>query len=211
MTTPKQPTDSQARRRKEILDVATRLFAQRGFNGTSMDDIAKELGILKGSLYYWIDSKESLLAEVLAISPMLDEIAQSEQILAHDLPASERLRLMVHVHIDLWVLFPHNFQVFMEYSHLDVREGDVYYNQRSSLENLFKKVVRQGIDSGEFEIALADLSIVVNSMFGIMNWFPRWYAPEGPSTPSEIADVMTSFMLRGLGSDARGRAKKHSG
>ncbi|MEO6043432.1 MAG: helix-turn-helix domain-containing protein, partial [Tepidiformaceae bacterium] len=113
MAEPKQPTDSQLKRRKEIVAAAARLFAEQGFNGTSMDDIARDLGILKGSLYYWIDSKEALLAEVLAGSPMLDEIVLGGKIMARKIPAAERLRLLVHAHIDAWTENPHNFSVFL--------------------------------------------------------------------------------------------------
>lgn len=203
MTTAKQPSDNQARRRREILDVAARLFAERGFNGTSMDDIAKELGILKGSLYYWIDSKEALLEEVLAISPMLEEIEAGERLLAADLPASEQLRELIHYHIDAWVRHPHNFRVFLDYSYLESQEKQAYYGQRDTLEKLFKRAVRAGIARGEFQLDPADVSIAVNSIFGIMNWFPRWYRADGPSTWEHIAEVMTEMVLNGLSGGRR--------
>src|SRR5207302_8290682 len=64
------------------LPISARLFAERGFDGTSMDDIAKELGMLKGSLYYWIQSKEALLNDVLSRNPILEENAVCEKILS---------------------------------------------------------------------------------------------------------------------------------
>lgn len=205
MTESKPQTDGQARRRREIIDVAARLFAERGFNGTSMDDIAKELGILKGSLYYWIESKEALLDEVLALSPMLEELAAVEAIMARKIPVRERLRLMVHTHIQAWVRHPHNFRVFVDYIQLEPKDKAAYLRQRDSLESLFKEIIREGVRTGDFEVDETDLSIVVNSIFGILNWFPRWYRTTGPATPDYIADVMANMILNGLASESSHR------
>lgn len=178
--------------------MAARLFADRGFDGTSMDDVAKELGILKGSLYYWIDSKDALLAEVLNQNPTLEEITECEKILARKMPASERLRHMVHVHIDAWIRHPHNFRVFLDYSSLDPNRREFFMSLRASLENLFKRVIREGIAAGEFHVEEVDVSILVNSIFGVLNWFPRWHNPDGPASPDYIADVMTNLLVNGL-------------
>jgi TetR/AcrR family transcriptional regulator, cholesterol catabolism regulator len=199
MAEPKQPTDNQLKRRKEIIAAAARLFAEQGFNGTSMDDIAKELGILKGSLYYWIDSKEALLAEVLAGSPMLDEIALGEKIMTRKIPAAERLRLLVHAHIDAWTENPHNFSVFLtDWRWLENDERAYYFSMRNSLEALFKQVILEGIELGEFSVDAGDVTILVNSILGMMNWFPRWYRPGGWADASYIADTMTNLVVAGL-------------
>lgn len=198
-------TDSKNARRTEILDVAARLFAERGFNGTSMDDIAKELGMLKGSLYYWIQSKEALLDDVLKRNPILEEIAVCEKIINRKIPASERLRLMIHVHIDAWIRYPHNFRVFLDYSPLSPSLSSTLVAQRGSLEDLFKRIIREGAALGEFQVEETDLSIIVNSIFGVLNWFPRWYRPNGPASPEYISDVMTNLLLGGLSGGSRAR------
>jgi TetR/AcrR family transcriptional regulator, cholesterol catabolism regulator len=205
ITPERERTDSKSARLDEILDVAARLFAQRGFAGTTMDDIAKELGILKGSLYYWIDSKEALLTEVLKRSPTLEEIAECEKILARKISSSEHLRLMVHVHINAWIRHPNNFRVFLDYGSQEANRKEPFFSQRRSLENIFKRVLQEGIANGEFKIDEADISITNNSIFGILNWFPRWYRAEGPASPDYIADVMTNLILGGLSSSRRGK------
>ena len=199
MTEPKPQTDNQLKRRKEIVAAAARLFAEQGFNGTSMDDIAKELGILKGSLYYWIESKEALLGEVLAGSPMLEEIALGQKIMLRKIPASERLRLMIHAHIDAWTANPHNFSVFLtDWRWLEDEGRDHYFGMRSSLEALFKAVILDGIEAGEFTVDPADISILVNCILGMANWFPRWYRPAGWADPGYIADAMTNLVVAGM-------------
>lgn len=203
--TESRQTEAKSARRQEILDVAARLFAERGFDGTSMDDIAKALGMLKGSLYYWIQSKEALLDDVLASNPILEEVATCEKIMGRKIPAAEQLRLMIHVHIDAWIRYPHNFRVFLDYSPLSSNLSSTLVAQRGSLEDMFKRVIREGVLRGEFQVEESDLSIIVNSIFGVLNWFPRWYRPHGPASPEYIADVMTNLVLGGLSGGTRAR------
>lgn len=199
MTEPKQPTENQIKRRNEIMAAAARLFAEKGFTGTSMDDIARELGILKGSLYYWIESKEALLAEILAGSPMLDEIAFGEKVMARKIPAAERLRLLIHGHIEAWTENPHHYSVFLaDWRWLENEDRERYFVMRASLESLFKQVILGGIEFGEFSVDEVDVTILVNSILGMLNWFPRWYRAGGWADASYIADTMTNLVVAGL-------------
>jgi AcrR family transcriptional regulator len=192
-----------SRRRREIIDVAARLFAERGFHGTSMDDIARELGILKGSLYYWIESKEALLSEVLE-GALIQDIDEGREIATRPIPAAERLRLLIRNHIDSWIENPNNFNVFLsEFRFLDKGGFAPWAQEKETLEQLFKQVVREGIESGEFKADPVDLSIIVNSIFGITNWFPRWYRADSWASPGYIADVMADLVLTGLTSSPR--------
>lgn len=175
-----------------------------------MDDIAREMGILKGSLYYWIESKEALLEEVLSLNPTLEEVAEAERIIARPIPASERLRLMVHLHVSYWLRYPHNFRVFIDYG-ASIHAADMSPSargarrQQESLEAQFKRLIAEGRASGEFTVDEHDISIIVNSMLGMLNWFPRWYRSKGPASADYIADVMTNLILGGLTQAARWR------
>lgn len=185
-------------RRKEVIDTAARLFAERGFHGTSMEDIASELGILKGSLYHWIESKEALLAEIVegSLAPTFE---RAHQIVAQDLPASERLRQLIHSHVRSWIENANHINVFMtEFRWLDPESIEAYHRERESLETLFKDLVRDGVARGEFNVLEREISIVVNGIFGVLNWFPRWYRADGWASPEHIADTFTGFVLRGV-------------
>jgi AcrR family transcriptional regulator len=185
-------------RRNEVITVAARLFSEKGFHGTSMDDIARELGILKGSLYYWIESKEALLSEVLEGS-IRQTIEDARDIVAQPLPAPERLRLLIHSHIQSWIRNPHNFNVFLsEYRWLDAKSLASYYEEKDTLEGIYKGLIRQGIEAGEFNASTRDVSIQVNLLFGAMNWFPRWYRTDQWASPEYIAEVLATLVLDGL-------------
>lgn len=185
-------------RRKELVAVAAKLFAEKGFHGTSMDDIARELGILKGSLYYWIDSKESLLGEVLEGS-IRETIVETREIADRDLPAAERLQQMIHTHIRSWILNPNNFNVFIfEWRWLEPERLESYHRENNELEDTYKRVLRDGIASGEFAIGEREVSVAVNGIFGTMNWFPRWYKEGGWATHEEIAEILARMLIEGL-------------
>lgn len=186
-------------RRKEVVDAAARLFASRGFHGTSMDDIANEVGMLKGSLYYWIESKESVLIEIIR-GAITSALAEAREIAARDLPASERLRLLIHSHIKSWEENPHNFDVFNSEFRWIVGEEHIanHRRQAAELEQYYKDVVRDGMSSGEFPLKSDDITIVVNGIFGMLNWFPRWYHADGWASSDYIADMFASIVVGGL-------------
>ena len=94
MTTP-VPTRP---REAELRRVATRLFRERGFHATSMQDLAEALGMNRGSLYHYIDSKDDLLWWI--VDGTLERLRASvEPILASDAPGAERLRTAIDAHL----------------------------------------------------------------------------------------------------------------
>jgi AcrR family transcriptional regulator len=190
-------------RHREILTVAARLFSEKGFRGTSMDDIARELGILKGSLYYWIESKEELLSQVLEES-VVANIEESEEIAARPLPSTDRLRLLVRCHIDHWIRNPYNFNVYLsDWRWLDEESLQRYRAESGHLEGIYKRVIQDGIDCGEIDLEQQDITLVVNGILGMMNWFPRWYRPEHWATPDYIADTLGRLVVDGLATRER--------
>jgi len=186
-------------RRAEVVAVAAKLFSDRGFRGTSMDDIARELGILKGSLYYWIDSKEALLADVL-LGALSKTIEDGHAIVSHtDMSASDRLHALIKSHIHAWTLSPDNFNVALnEAKWLDPKDSERWIKERHELEALYKGVLQDGITSGEFDVNERNISIMVNLIFAMMNWFPRWYKPTGFATPEYVAEAIAGMVLNGI-------------
>jgi len=186
-------------RRAEVVAVAAKLFSERGFRGTSMDDIARELGILKGSLYYWIDSKEALLADVL-LGALSKTIEDGKAICAiPNMSAPDRLHALIKSHIHAWTLAPDNFNVALnEAKWLDPADSARWIKERHELEALYREVLRDGIKSGEFDVDERNIRIMMNLIFAMMNWFPRWYKPSGFATPEYIAEAIAGMVLNGI-------------
>src|SRR6476660_6492476 len=84
-------------REEEILSAAARIFREKGYHGTSVRDIAESVGLLKGSLYHYIRSKEELLARLFE-GALEETVRELEEIAAREAPASERLRAMVRAY-----------------------------------------------------------------------------------------------------------------
>lgn len=187
-----------AGRKRDLIAVAGRLFAERGFHGTSMADIAHEFGVRKATLYHWVESKESLLAQVLADASS-EAAADMSRVVSLDLPAAERFRMMVRIHIESWAENPHNMTVGLSESRwLEGEARERHQQSKDAIETMYRKVLNDGRQSGEFELNPAELSLVLNSILGVMQWFPRWYEPEGWATPDYIANMMADLVLRGL-------------
>ncbi len=187
-----------AERRQELVGVAARLFAENGFHGTSMVDIAREFGVRKATLYHWVESKEALLA--LVLSDAAGETAsEMTEIVKADLPASERMRLLIRVHIDSWVRNPHNQRVAMLDAQWLQGESRVrWFTSRTIIEEAYKQVLLEGLESGELDLRPADVTLLALSILGLVNSFPRWYRPANWATPDHISGMMADLVLRGL-------------
>jgi AcrR family transcriptional regulator len=169
--------------RDRILVEAASLFSARGFNGTSMSDLAAAVGITKSSLYHHFPSKQALLSEIIEltvnrVTPLVREVADL------DLPAGERLRRAVRLHT-VEAIRDHSPD-FMA-THL---------TNRNAYEQLFRGMLHDGIDSGEF--IERDVGIAAKAVLGMCNSVVRWFNPGGDHTPEEIADEFSRIAVQGM-------------
>jgi AcrR family transcriptional regulator len=179
-------------RRDQILEEAARLFGRRGYHATSMRDIGQATGLLAGSLYAHITSKEALLYEVVvqAARQFLDEM---EALRAEVLPPEERLRKAMRAHVGVvarnldaaWV-FHHEWKSLTGDRLAEVRR------LRRRYERLWEEVVRDlpGAEDPRFARLL---------VLSAANWTYTWYRPDGPLSPEEVADRFSGLLLAGLG------------
>ena len=191
------PGGEQSARAVEIRQVAARIFREKGYEGTSIQDIADAVGILKGSLYYYIDSKEDLLYDVIR-SAHEKGLADVRSWTDSDDAPSEVLRSAIRTHVtsnlarleEVGVFF-HDFRSLSPERRKDiVADRDLY-------DGLLRDVVVAGQQAGQFDPD-ADPKLVVMALLGMINWLYQWYSPNGPQTPEEIADTFADVLLRGL-------------
>ncbi|AMG75621.1 MULTISPECIES: TetR/AcrR family transcriptional regulator [Sphingopyxis] len=191
------PAISPSTPRSSILDIAVRLFGSQGYTGTSMRDIAKAFGVLPGSLYAHIDSKETLLVEIVetGINHFLEAV---EPIAAAEGSAGMRLRDAIRAHIIVVTENPErSLVVFHQWRFLgdDYREAAIAKRQR--YERAFIRILEDGIAEGVFDQSL-NVRIAVLTILGALNWTPEWYSPKGTASPAEIGDMMANMLLRSL-------------
>jgi TetR/AcrR family transcriptional regulator, cholesterol catabolism regulator len=175
-------------KRDEILDEAAKLFKRKGFNGTSMQDIAAEVGILKGSIYYYFKSKNELFQDVLnkGISPVLKK---ADYIMGKQISPHDKLRELIKSHISY--ILNNNYSLvifFQEKEKISENQTKEYVESRNRYENMFRSVLEEGIQKGVFP--KVDIPLTVFAIMGMCNWIIQWYNPNGPKSQEEITDHM---------------------
>lgn len=182
----------------EILNAATQLFREKGFLGTTTQELADAVGLVKGTLYYHIGSKEELLYRIH--EQVTEEgITRWRAIIdaAGDLPASEVVRRMIVEHcliIDEYRDWVAVFSDEMKYLSGELR--DQVRERRAEYQSLFEEAIRRGVKRGELITDDAHLTALVT--LGMLNAMHRWYMPGGRLTPQFIGEIMTSIFLDGI-------------
>jgi AcrR family transcriptional regulator len=181
--------------KERIRREAAALFREKGFNGTSMAELAREVGITKSSLYHHFPSKQALLSEIIEVTvsrvtPLLQEVAES------DLPIRERLGRAVALHTVEAIHDRDAVACFIEegrYLAPDFMAAHVAKRDRYEL--IFRHMFEEGIASGEF--VDQDVGLAVKAILGMCNSAVRWYRPGRGHTPEEIASEFAHFAVRG--------------
>jgi AcrR family transcriptional regulator len=198
------------RRRSEILDTAARVFYERGYGSTSMQEIADAVGILKGSLYYYIESKEDLLWEILK-SVHIEAMRNVQETEALGGTALQKLRAFLTSHVMFNAenliktgVFFHDFQL------LSVRRRAEIVVERDAYECFLRGLVEQGQAEGDVCPDL-DPKLVTLGMLGMMNWIHHWYRKGGESSPTRIAGEYADFLIAGIACDPATHRSGHRG
>lgn len=184
-------------RKEQIYETAAQLFATRGYNGASIRDIARELDLQGGSLYSHIATKEQLLWTILdrAADQFLDTI---EPIAASTLPPEEKIRAAVRAHVGVIAANPEAATVyFHEWKFLTSPRREQFLARRRRYEQAMRSIIAEGIDAGAFRPE-TDPKFATLAVLSIVNWLYTWYDPEGPLSPTEIADTFLSLLFNGL-------------
>ncbi len=153
--------------------------------------------MLKGSLYYYIRSKEELLYLVVR-DPIREVYSELEAIVDADLPFTEKIAQAIANHMTVFHLhYPHIAVYLHDYRHLmDKLEQNVIETPKQ-YQRLWDTLLRQGIAAGEIRDDV-DVTMAGYALLGMCNWAYRWYNPAGRLSPQEVADVFTKIALQGL-------------
>lgn len=183
---------SMPNKREEILEAAASLFRHQGFDGTSMQDIASAVGMLKGSLYYHFSSKEEILYEVVCkgINWLL---AGAEPIARSGQSPMQKMRQLVERHARHLMENNDSIVIFsQENNKLSPQHRQVYLARRDRYEAIMREVLEEGMRTGEF--APADARLLVKAILGMLNWLIQWYRPTGRLSPDEIVQFFSNLV-----------------
>src|SRR3954452_22094252 len=181
-------------RRTEVTREAAKLFAQKGYHGTSIGDIAEALGVQKGTLYSHIASKEDLLYETMregaaAFHAALDAIPE-------DAPAVEKIRLAPRGHLRVVAEQLDVATVFVqEWRYLQGQRRDEIVAERRRYEERIRDLFREGRELGELRSDLDDSTAALLAL-SASNWAYTWLRP-GADT-DDLADRFYAQLLDGM-------------
>ncbi len=183
--------------KSSIINASVRLFGRQGYTGTSMRDIAKAVGVLPGSLYAHIESKENLLFEIVD-DGITRFLAAVEPIADLPLGADVRVRRAIRAHVEQVAENPErSLVVFHQWRFLGQPNLAATIVKRRRYEAAFVKIFEGGVDEGIFEKTL-NKPVAVLTILGALNWIPEWYSAQGRATASELGDMIADSLLSGL-------------
>ena len=174
---------------------AAKVFRARGFAAASLDEIAGNLGMSKGSLYNYVSSKEELLEAV--VGPPAEELLSTLRgLAAMDLPASEKVRRVTRIHVSV---LERTYDFAAVYLHEVAGRGlgEEWAAKDHAYVSLIEEVVASGVAEGLFA---PDTDVLVSAMalIGALNWLTRWWHVEGAISASTIAERISDVFLAGL-------------
>lgn len=183
-------------RQQKILRSAAELFALRGYSDTLLEDIAEHCGIKRSSIYHYHESKHALLHSLITwkIEALASKVEQA--VTAAEGPR-HKLEALVDVLVKDYVASPHEVKILnTQTHHLDAQalestaklQNRIIAHARGAIEQM-----RPGLHQGSRDgAALAML------LFGMVNWIPVWYKPQGDLTPDQLVQLIVRQFVTGL-------------
>lgn len=203
-------SDGAADRRLQIIDAAAAAFMEQGYTATSIDDVARSLGCTKGLIYYHFKNKAELF---VGIHWQIIELNLNEARLIATGDGSPRQRLEGLAQSRLRSIIDHlpyqrvslqglEMQIMGKTSPAEREVLSRLHGMYEDYENVFIDVIREGMAAGDF--AEGDPRMVSKPLLGAINWMIMWYRPRSADTEADVCrliDMMTDFVLRGLGAE----------
>jgi len=186
-------------REAEVLEAAATIFYERGYASATVQDVADAMGILKGSLYYYIDSKEDLLYRLMTeIHDGVDE-ALAATLAAEGLSAAERLELYVRTEVEYNARNLTKVSVyFHEMDQLSPTRHKEIVGRRRVHEDQVTALIQQAQADGDADPDI-DARLLSNCLFATVIWMYRWYRPGRQISVKSVADVCAHFVRYGVG------------
>lgn len=189
-------------KRDELVQTASRLFAERGYKSTTLAQIAEVAGVDRATIYYYVASKEELFRE--AVQDLVDKNAAEAQRIFRDKtldPKQKLAQLVEALMCSYEAHYPHMYVYIQEEMH-EVAGDTSEWAQTMSRhtqrwETIFIKLVNEGMTQNIFRSDIP-VSISVNALFGMLNWTHRWFKPGGKRSAQEIASWFSEIFFNGM-------------
>jgi AcrR family transcriptional regulator len=200
MATPARPIrprlrDRYDRKQEKVVRDSAKVFAEHGYDQTTIQDLAEAIDLAAGGIYHYVGSKDQLLARICdqLMDPLLEH---AHQLLAKDALPVDQLRALVHLWVTHVVEHRDHMLVFQQERHV-IERGAQWRDIRTSrkqFERLVEDVIERVHDSGQ--LSPADTRLAVSALLGMVNHTAQWYRPRGRLSPTDIADGYVDLLVR---------------
>lgn len=184
-----------ARKRQALLKRAAQAFNARGYHETSLDQVAKVLGVTKPALYYYIKSKQEILYECHLLS---SDLADRALDYGEALPGSgfDKVIGLSRHYLELLTGELGTFAVLTEFDALEPHNREIIAGRRAQLNKRFCALIASGIADG----SVRDVDPQITTLFflGTVNWMLRWFDPKGPLTSPMIAEKFADLLAEAI-------------
>lgn len=182
------------KKKEDILRSASLVISRKGFRQTTMEDIAAELLMTKGSLYYYFKNKEELLfyCHEQILTTVLDQLRRISQ---QDISSSEKMKAAIKIHLDTAIREREIFNLAVKPEQIFSGDYvDVIVQKLDEYAELFDQLILQGVQKGEFSVSQKKMARMI--ILGAANWIQVWYLPEGEFSKEEIEQVYADYLLK---------------
>lgn len=184
------------KRREEVTDTAARVFAERGFHATTIDDLVEATGLQRGGLYHYISGKNDLLIRIeqAVLEPLL---AQASEVPASE-PPDVALRHLAQILMRFHVDYHYHITVFLnEWRTISTQpEWSEIRGERRKFEKIIERVLQRGVNEGAFVIPHVRHAVL--AWLGMINYSHQWMDPKGGVPPASLADEFSDIFLNGI-------------
>ncbi len=193
------PGDRRRRRgkikREVVLATAAALFNEKGFHGTSLDEVAARLGVTKPTIYQYVASKDEIL--FACVRHGLDRLRQAvDQVPTGHRSGRDRLRAAMHRYAIVMTEDYCRCVTRIADSELSPESRARFRRLKREIDLMLRDLVQRGIEDGS--LRPGDARIITFTLTGALNWIGRWYEPGGSMSPEHIASALVATLLQGL-------------
>lgn len=180
-------------KRERILDEAVPLFAEFGFQGVSIDKIAKQLKVTKPFVYTYFKNKDALLEEIFERA-LQNILTGAEEVFAMHGPPEDRLKAFAKYYVLENIRRSDITAIFLnEEKNLPPESQKRLRAQHHEFDKRLAKLIEDGVKSGVFTVE--DPMLASLAISGMVRWIHRWYRADGRLSPDELAEKMSKFAL----------------
>jgi AcrR family transcriptional regulator len=188
-------TDAVKNKKASILSEAVKLFAEKGYHNTTLDEVAQRLGVTKAALYYYFDNKAHIIRVIMR--KHIDSMSQAVKLVESELIPSEKLRDFVKLHIKNVTENIDATRILFEQLHaLPPRTRQSIENKEREYDHALQAILLEGVEDGSFNID--DVNITSYAIIGLCNWTYHWYKPDGRLTSEQISDIVVNLIEKGI-------------